>query len=174
MAIPLENVVSINVEGIVEAAVRQGLQFAVEKAGCAGVDALLSRLAAHDEWALGYFAYSCAHNLADSVAALDGNISEAYVLGLEGNDCGSASFPVVLIVSVACRTAALESIVSRINGALPRMLVEVTGLGPDLSAGFMDVQVIEDEDVSMRRGLGAAVHSLWAPALRVWVRRRSV
>ena len=78
MAIPLENVVSISVEGVVEQAIRQSLQFSVEKTSCANVDALISRLRAHDDWALGYFAYSCAHHLAESIAALDGNISEAW------------------------------------------------------------------------------------------------
>ena len=56
---------------------------------------------------------------------------------------------------------------------LPLMLTEAACLPPDLPAHFMDIQVIEEEDVSMRRGLGAAVYSLWTPALRVWSRRLS-
>ncbi|MGE5541490.1 MAG: hypothetical protein ACM3WT_00445, partial [Bacillota bacterium] len=170
MAIPLENVVPVSVEEDVRVAVREALEFAARKTGRSRGEAVLASLAADDEWALGYLAYGLACNLASSLGNLDGNIREAYVLGLQGDDCGSTSFPVVLVLNTTCRTAALESIVARVSGALPRALAAEAGLRPELAAGFMDIQVVEAEDVAMKRGLGAAIHSLWAPALKVWSR----
>ncbi|MCR4398461.1 MAG: hypothetical protein NUV93_05810 [Firmicutes bacterium] len=171
MAIPLENVVPVSVEDTVRDAVCKAMEYARQKSGCASGAALQARLAARDEWAMGYLSYAVAGNIAASVAALDQRIQEAHLLGLEGGDEGAASHPAVLILTVTCRTAALDSIVARVTEILPRVLGEIAGLDQESSACFMDVEVVEEADVGMRKGLGAAVGSLWTPPLKVWARK---
>ncbi|MGE5541706.1 MAG: hypothetical protein ACM3WT_01575, partial [Bacillota bacterium] len=68
MAIPLENVVPVNVDEETRAAVCEALDFAARKTGRPGGEAVVASLAANDEWALGYLAYGLAGNLACALA----------------------------------------------------------------------------------------------------------
>ncbi len=170
MVVSMQNVIPVGADDVAGAAVQKALEFAARKTGCSRRSAVVSNLTTRDEWALGYLAYGLARNVASSLAELDDNVREAYVLGLEGDGCGSTSFPVVLVLSVTRQTAALESIVAGVLKALPRALAERAALSSELSVGFVDIQVIETEDIGKKRGLGAAIRSLWAPALKVWSR----
>ncbi len=170
MGIPLENIVPSSIEDTVNRAVNGAVEFTAQKLRCADAGRAVERLCEGDEWALGYFAYACARNLAAEVAALDRNIGEAYALGLGGDDAEPVSLPVVLVLVAARRTAALESVLGRVAAALPACLAKGAGIPGEKAAGFMDVQVIEEEDINAKKGLGAAVRSVWAPALRVWRR----
>ncbi len=162
------NVISMSLEEAVRSAVESGLKYAVEKCGCEDKALVCERLASNNEWACGYLAYGCAADLAAALAKIDDNVTEAYILGLAGEEDGVRGFPLVMVLSVTRRTAALDSILERIVSELPGQLAAATGL--DAMRVLMDVQVVEDSDVSARRGLGAAIHSLWAPALKVWSR----
>lgn len=171
MALPLESIVPTDVEGMIRTCVKDAVAYAARKSEAGNVSAVRTKLASGDEWAFSYFAYACATNIASSLAQLDDNILEAFVLGLEGDDTNAPCFPVTLVLRVACHTAALECIVSHVERELPKHLEHLGGMTEDASTAFLEIRVVEDEDLAKRRGLGAAVTSIWAPALRVWERK---
>jgi hypothetical protein len=168
LAPPSEANASTNVEAIAKTAVNESLLYAAAKCESGDVDALRAKLADADDWALSYLAYACASNIAQAIALLDENVLEAFVLGVEGDDVCTTCFPVTLVLRVTRHTAALESLVSNLEDEIRSYLEQDAALSVGV---LLEIRVVEDEDVRARRGLGAAIRSMWTPALKVWERK---
>lgn len=122
--------------------------------------------------AFDYFIYGFAKNLAATLALNNRNVKEAYVIGLDtAADLDAAEgrapeYPVILLLVVERRTAALEEMVAHLNRTVTKSIADAFGL-PEAPAVLLDVHIAEMAEKRERRGLSSFINSWWAPALKV-------
>jgi hypothetical protein len=156
-----------------EAALVGAVSFAGRQMGLGRTEVAIA-LKQRERRTTGYFQYGLAEQVAAYLAALDENVKAVYVFDDEAtpedmNLGDSEASPVLhLIVWARRKTGALSSLIA----ALDRSLVTgYSGLAamPQL-AHLLDAQVIDDEDVTGRRGYAALLSSVHHQPLQVWKR----
>jgi hypothetical protein len=152
-------------------AVRNALKYAATKSQQSGGRNLLASLEADDECAKNYFVYALARSLAEEIGYLDMQVSAGYVLCTEQEGHPEKPFPITLVLQATYATAALKSIIGQVCEDIHAVLSSVAHLSPGAARSLIEIEVVEDEDVEMGRGVGAAIRSLWAPPLKVWSRK---
>lgn len=146
--------------------VDKALDFAAKKVGAQSRGDALVRIKGGDLEAYLYFRYGLAKESVNQAAQICDGIESGMVF-LE-NRCESIPGEPVLVGLLASRkTAALQALVESISEAVKR---EVAKRIPAL-AGFdsvLLVEIIDPQEVSMRKGLGALVGSITEPPIQVW------
>ncbi len=171
VTMPTLSAVSVGEEA--KAAVNAALGFTAQKLG-KPVNTVVARLQEGDRDAASYWRYGLSKVIAECLADWDDSVKAVYAVDYDATPhdiaFGSARLPVLvhLIAWVDRKTAALESLVAALDGALGG---EFAGLmGTDNIAHLLDVQVVDDEDVEARRGYGAVLTSLHNRPIQVWKR----
>ena len=146
--------------------VEKALDFASKKVGLrSGCDALASIGNGNLETYL-YFRYGLAKESVNQAVQMCDGIESGMVF-LE-NRCESIPGEPVLVGLLASRkTAALQALVESISEAVKR---EVVKRVPALASfeTVLLVEVIDSQEVSMRKGLGSLIGSISEPPIQVW------
>jgi hypothetical protein len=153
----------------------QALSYCAGKMGLDGPQAVAERVCQGDRAACGYYVYSVAKQVAESVGSLDGNVRAVYTFDCDAtpeDECLSevarGALLVHLLVWTQRKTAALCALVSALDRALVRAYASALGVGQP--ASLLDVQVIDDVDVGRRSGYGALLGSMYHRPVQVWER----
>jgi hypothetical protein len=75
-----------------------------------------------------------------------------------------------LLVKVSAASAALNAFVASLDRALTASLKELPSQAFTHREFILDVVVVDEEDVRLRRGPAAVITSVFAPALKIWER----
>ncbi len=120
-----------------------------------------------------HFVHSLAEATAEYLAGWDTDLTAVYLYGqdLASDDThvrAAAFHPLYLIVWAERKTAALNSLITMLDRALVQELGKL--LGRPAPARVLDVQLIDDADVSGRLGSAAFLLSPHHRPTRVWGR----
>jgi len=157
-----------------EAALDVALHYCCDKLGAGSIDTVKESLRQGDSTSRGYFNFSLAHAVAEYLGAFDRDVTSVYLFDYDATPedlCfGEAVCNLLLhlIVRVNRPTAAFQSLVEALDGALIRRYAGVMGM--DEPAHLLDVQVVEEEDVRLRNGYGALLSSVHHRPIQVWGR----
>ena len=158
---------------IAAGALESGLNHAAEKMG-ADQEQVLERLRQGDRAACQRYRYGLAKQVAEALGVLDEHIKAVYVMDYDATPrdvcfCEANTDPRIhLIVWTQRRTHALSALAAAIDRALVQRYRDVVS-APDLQ-NLLDVQVVDDSDVSRRSGYGAMLSSIHLQPLPLWVR----
>ena len=163
--------VGVTMEGILA----QALCYCAEKMDLDGPQAVVERVRQGDGAAHGYYVYSVAKQVAETIGSLDENVWAVYIFDCEatpedeclGEVCRGAPL-IHLLVWTQRKTAALCALAS----ALDRVLIQTYACAPGEGrpASLLDVQVIDDADIGRRSGYGALLCSMYNRPIQVWGR----
>jgi len=146
--------------------VKAALDYAGKKSGARSAGEVVASINQGDLETYLYFRYGLAKEAARQIAETSGCVDAALVF-LE-NRCESIpGDPVLMGLLVPRKSAALEALVEVVCEAVKR---EAANSVPAL-AGFdavLTVEILDPEQVSHRRGLGALVGSISEPPIQVW------
>jgi len=157
-----------------EAALDRALRYCGDRMGVASLDQLTESLRQGEAECRGYYHYALAREVADYLSALDADVQAVYLFDYDATPedvcfCESDPDPLMhVIVQVRRRTAALESMLEALDGALARRYAEMMGI--DEQAHLLDAQIVDEEDTVRRAGYGALLSSLHHRPLQVWGR----
>lgn len=134
-----------------------------------GSDRAVAGLQAGDPAVAGYFAHSLAVQAGRLLGSADPTVTAVYRFRFSADERGI--LPISLILRVERETEALWSLAEGIGTGLAhacraRLGSALTGTMSDL----LDVHVVTEEQAARRVGIGAAIGSLWDPAVSVWER----
>lgn len=147
------------------AMIRRALTYAGEK--MKGADAL-ELLKQNNEAALGYFRYWLAREVASYLGKESDLVEEAFICAECPDEQPITTSPVTLIVRAKKKTAALESAA---EGLQEDLLGEYRKLlSAESLAVFLDICLVDHDDIACRKGAAALIGSLYTPALQVWKR----
>lgn len=129
------------------------------KKNFADLDTLVAALRAGDPWAHSLFRYVLAQELWVYLSGICPTIRQVYVYGSIVDDRAGPSSDVDMIVWVQDKVPALENLLWKLDTLLLRGYQVLTGFsGPPM---FFDFHIVDDREVSERRGYGAVIRSLW-------------
>jgi len=151
----------------------KALAYCTEKAQVAGREAAVSCVVAGDAAVTSYFHYSLAKQAAAYLGEWDQDVQSAYVFDDEATPedvCfGEACRPLVhLLLRVERKTAALTALVATLDRALAAQLPAV--LGVEGQEYVLDVQMVDNTEVTNRTGYGALLFSLQRGPIQIWGR----
>ena len=149
----------------VTAMLEDSLRYTGEKIGDTGIIKLLKN---NDAGALGYFRYRLAMQVGICLGETSEHVLEVFLYPEMPDEEITVTLPLTLIVRVKKYTAAIESIADALQSVL---LAEYRKMFFPKAEGLsilLNVCFIDEDDFLGRKGLAAAVGSLYAPALRVW------
>lgn len=127
-----------------------------------------------DRKALEYCHYRLAQQVAVALGALDDHVQSVSLFEFDATPEDRAlgenreSLPIHLLVLVDRKTSALSSLVAALDRALVKDYTEM--IGPRRLGHVLDVQVIDNEDVTSRRGIAALLYSLYNRPIKLWER----
>jgi hypothetical protein len=170
MALPSTSVSAFDSHEMARDSVEQALAHVARKATHGDVKRALTGIRRRDQMTMEYLAYYSAKHLAETLAEIDGTLRGAHLVCFQQGEEVDSSAPAVLLFVVSRKTPTLMHMVGSVASQMPGALAQVAGLDPECAAGFLDLQVIEQDEVNKGRGLGAALKSFWAPCLKVWER----
>ncbi len=122
--------------------------------------------------------YDLAKQIAESLGMLDGSIKAVYVLDYDATPedlcfCEANTDPLIhLIVWTQRRTPALGALVAAIDRALVHSYRELVS-APALT-NLLEVQGVDDADVSRRSGYGALFSSVHHRPITLWERQQGL
>jgi hypothetical protein len=152
----------------------QAIAYCAQKLQLDNSQAVIDRLREGDGQVCGYYHYSVARQVAESLGALDENIKAAYIYDYDATPedviFGEAerALPFHLLVWVERKTAALKAVAEAWDRALAQRYAEM--IGGHQPARLLDVQVADSADVEKRIGYGALLSSLYHRPIQVWKR----
>ena len=161
-----------NANSTAEDVMNKALEFCARKMGILGREDAIIRLQQGDHRACEYCYYSIAEQVGAALGALDENVKAVYMFECEATPedlCfgETKTSPLLhLLVWTHRKTEALNSLVAMLDRALVQNFAQLVGL-PQLKY-LLDVQIIDDADVTERTGYGALLHSLHHRPLKVW------
>jgi hypothetical protein len=171
VAMPTLSAVSVDEEA--KTALNAALGFSAQKLG-QPVKTVVARLQEGDRDAASYWRYGLAKVVAECLADWDESVKAIYAVDYDATPddiaFGTARLPVLvhLIAWVDRKTAALDSLVAALDGALSKKFADLMGMAS--LAHLLDVQVVDDGDVEARKGYGAVLTSLHNRPIQVWKR----
>lgn len=160
--------------GATDGMLDRALAYCAEKMHLTGTGSALDLLRRGDRMARWYAHHSLAEQIAECLGQLDDTIEYVYVYDLDATpeDLAfgepSRTSPIHMIVRAERKTAAVFSLIRALEDALVQEYAE--RVGPDKLEFLLDVQVIDIDDVKMRRGYGALLSSLHSRTIEVWHR----
>jgi len=157
---------------IMEGSLNRALELCARRLGLEQVSTVIERLKAGDREVRSQFRLELAREAAVCLGSLDKNVKAVYMAEYDAlpEDLAFAdqewNTPINLIVWVTRKTAALNAAAA----ALDRALIESYGeqIGPDHPTYLVDVQTVDDHDVTNRKGYGAMLTSIHMPPLEIW------
>jgi hypothetical protein len=161
-----------------EMALEHALRYCAEKLGVGVNQGVKESVRRGEPTCRSYFDFALAREIADYLGAFDEDVRAAYIFEYEATPedicfCEENGDPMVhLIVQVRRRTAALQSMLQALESALIRSYASL--LDATETTHLLDVQIVDEEDISRRRGYGALLSSLHHRPLQVWERGGSV
>jgi hypothetical protein len=146
--------------------VKAALDYAGKKSGARSAGEVVASIRQGDLETYLYFRYGLAKEAARQIAETCGCIDAALVF-LENRCEGFPGDPVLMGLLVQRKTAALEALVDLVCEAVKR---EAASIVPALASfdAVLTVEILDPEQVSHRRGLGALVGSISEPPIQVW------
>jgi hypothetical protein len=126
--------------------------------------------------AQGYFRYGLALGLAEYLAEADPTVTAAYLGDWEdpqeeiGAEAPRATSPLLLIVRVGRKTAALESLLADLSVALTAHYRHSVGATTGMTSGLLCTNVVDDREANEGVGYGAVLSGFHQRPTRVWAR----
>ncbi len=157
---------------IAEGSLNRVLELCARRLGLEHVGKVIERLKVGDREVQSQFRLELAREAAVRLSSLDRNIKAVYMAEYDAmpEDLAFAeqdwNTPVNLIVWVTRKTAALNAAAAALDRALIESYEEQ--IGPDHPAYLVDVQIVDDHDVTNRKGYGAMLTSIHMPPLEIW------
>jgi hypothetical protein len=136
--------------------------------------AVIECLRRGDALACDYFHYSLAHQVGECLGELDVGAKAVYLYIYDATPMDAylseeAHTPLMhLVVWAQRKTAALDAVVDALDQAVAKDYASLAGV-PRLPR-VLDIQVVDDAEVSGRIGYGALLTSIHEPPLQVWKR----
>ena len=154
------------------ATIEAAFEYTARKMHIENVETVPSMLRAGRADARGYFDYALARELAEHIGALDDEVQGVYLYDPEAttDDIVFAEFPVTLVHIVIWarrKTTALTSLIEGLDRAVTAEFANRVG---NKQTSLLDVQVVDDAEVSSRMGFGAMLAWVHNRPLMVWKR----
>lgn len=147
---------------------------AQKKLGVSQSDLSLEHLLNTHPAFFGYFKSGMAMEVAEVLATNDKNVQAIYVHDPDWNpfvaDVNTTPDATVYLLVKVDATAALEAFIDSLDRALTAALRELPSPLFSHREFILDVQLISEEDIRLRRGYGVLITSVFAPALKIWER----
>jgi len=166
---------AVSVTEVARDTMSEALSFCAQKLNLGhSTQTALGRMLEGDGTASRYWQYGLAKRVAEHLAGWDESVKAVYTTDYDATpedivfSTPAQSSPIHLIVWTDRKTAALDSLVAALDGALVKRYAELTGLKH--LAHLLDVQVVDDADVEARTGYGAILTSLYNRPIQVWAR----
>lgn len=145
--------------------VDRALDYAVTKNHHSSPEAALASIGKGDVSSYLYFRYGLAAEAASQIARICDGIESAMMF-LENRCEEFPGEPVLVGLIVERKTAALQSLAESICEAVN---VETGKRIPALASfEILQIEVVDSQEVSLRKGLGALVQSINEPPIQVW------
>ena len=163
-----------DVVGAAQVALSQAMGYCAEKTRLGNAQAVIDCLRRGDGQVCGYWHYSIAKQVAESLGTLDQNVKAAYTYLYDATPedvCfgeAAKALPVHLMVWTERKTAALNALVETWDRALALHYAEM--IGGHQPSQLLDVQVVDSNEVEKRIGYGALLSSLHHAPIQVWQR----
>jgi hypothetical protein len=165
----------ISQSSIVEGALNRVLRLVARKIGLETPGQVVAQLNAGQPEPRRAFRHELAREAAVYLGTLDKHVKAVYMAEYDASpeDMAFAEeqslTPVHLILWVTRKTAALTAAAT----ALDRALLESyrAWVGPNAPGYLVDVQLVDDHEVTNRKGYGAVLTSIHMPPLRIWSAR---
>ncbi len=153
-------------------AIEAAFEYTARKMHIENVETVPSMLRAGGADARGYFDYALVRELAEHIAALDGEVQGVYLYDPEAttDDIVFAEFPVTLVHLVIWarrKTGALSSLLEGLDRAVTAEFANRVG---NRQTSLLDFQVVDDAEVNSRMGFGAMLAWVHNRPLMVWKR----
>jgi hypothetical protein len=164
---------AVSMDEIASDTLSGALSFCAQKLNLGhSAQAALERMKDGDGAAHKYWQYGVAKRVAGYLAGWDENIRAVYACDYDatpedlvfGNQTRVSLAH--MIVWTERKTAALDSLIAALDGALVKQFADLMGL--DRLAHLLDVQVVDDGDVEARKGYAALLTSLHNSPIQVW------
>lgn len=157
-----------------QAALTNALSYCVEKIKAGTPATVKEQVKAGDRAAREYLTYQLGRQIAEHLGAFDDDVRAVYAFEYDATS-DDLSFgelgglpSVHLIASVNRKTAALSSLITALDRALCDVYANT--FGSERPNHLLDIQVVDDKDVSERRGYGALLASIHHRPMKIWSR----
>lgn len=153
------------------------LDFGASKSGHRTSEQLLDALSQADCQACAYLRYGLATQMAEYLGSMDGTVKAVYVyepeyaLPADGAAMGAASPGVHMIAWVDRKSAALKSVVEMLGAGLAHESKSLPCPKADAQCYDLSIQLVDDDEVLGRTGLGAVLTSIYVRPIEVWRRK---
>ena len=166
---------SPSISSTAENILAEAIAFCAQKMGASSQATVIDLLEQKDKTACEYCLYGVAKQVAAFLGSMDENVQAVYLLDYDATPedlCFGAGAQdtrlIHLLVWTRRKTAALDSLVSAWDRALAQAYSDTTGVPGQTT--LLDVQVIDDADVKLRRGYGAFRAWMHQQPIQLWNR----
>ena len=164
-----------SITSLAESILVKAIEFCAQKIGASELTTVIDLLGQQDRAACEYCLYSVAKQVAASLGGMDENVKAVYILDYDatpedrcfGTEAQNTRL-IHLLVWTRRKTAAFDSLVEALDRALVQACSDTVGIRG--SATLLDVQVVDDGDVKLRRGYGAFRAWLHQQPIQIWGR----
>lgn len=164
----------LSVNDAAEDMMHRAYRYAARKLPRANDSIVAARVRAGDAVAYDYVRYAMARELAAYLGRMDAAVRAVYLYepeyatAVDQEPTPPENAPAAsLLVWVTTRTPALAALLDAVAAAAERQLQRLRGDG---GAVHVDVQMVDDGQVSQREGYGALVHSIYVRPIQLWAR----
>ncbi len=134
------------------------------------VDGVIELLCEEDSLTHSYFRYSLAKHIGEYLGSLSGNFRGIYVHGSAVKSTSGPGSDIDLIVLIENRRKELGPLLAKLNAELEFQYSQLMG-GEYFSGGyadFMDIKLVDREDLEKSRGYGSVLGSLHSAPVKIW------
>lgn len=152
--------------------------YSTEKSGHRSTEQTLSAIRTGDCLVCDYLRHGLAQRVAEYLGSVDGTVRALYVYEPEYSTPVDGSGPprpslspgINMIAWVSRKSAALSSLVGLVSSSLAEEFRRMSCPRANPACFMLQVQIVDDEEVSRRQGYGALIESLYVRPIEVWRR----
>jgi hypothetical protein len=158
--------------------VEEAMAFCARKMGVQTTEEVLDSLRQGNYQACQYVKYSLAKQMGKYLGTVDKNVKAVYLYEPDyatgiydvNGEKPSLSSGINMIAWVDRKTAALSSLVASLDAALREAQIPLLCLDANRIFYYLDIVVVDDEEISNRRGYGAMIGSIHVDPTVLWNR----
>jgi len=158
--------------------VQEAIAFCAQKMGLQTAEEVVDTIRKGDYQACQYMRYGLAKQVGKYLGSVDKNVKAIYLYEPDyaagiydvNGEKPSLSPHINMIAWVGRKTAALSSLVASLDEALKEAQIPLLCLDANQLFCCLDVVVVDDDEVSNRRGYGAMLSSLYVDPTVIWNR----